>query len=212
MRVLHIRFPECCIQRQKARVPNLTAVPFAFEKMRLPEVIRVHPQASGDERGFFMETFKRSEFAAQGIPDFVQDNHSRSTRGVLRGLHYQMHPFAQGKLVRVVNGEIFDVAVDLRRDSPHLGDWVAVRLSSENREMLYLPPGFAHGFLALSESADVLYKTTSEYEASADRAVRWSDPRIGIDWPDTGIQPLVSDKDASAPPLEDAELFNGGES
>ncbi|MGB9358640.1 MAG: dTDP-4-dehydrorhamnose 3,5-epimerase [Acidimicrobiia bacterium] len=185
-------------------------MPFTFEPQRLPEVVLVHPAAFGDERGFFMESYKRSVFAAQGIPDFTQDNHSRSVRGVLRGLHYQVDPFAQGKLVRVTLGEIFDVAVDLRRRSPHLGEWVGVRLSDTNRGMLYVPPGFGHGFLVLSEAADVLYKTTSEYNGAADRAVRWDDARIGIDWPDAGVPPIVSEKDASAPHFGDADLFEGG--
>lgn len=185
-------------------------MPFTFEPQRLPEVVLVRPAAFGDERGFFMESYKRSDFAAQGIPEFTQDNHSRSARGVLRGLHYQVDPFAQGKLVRVTLGEIFDVAVDLRRQSPHLGEWVGARLSDANREMLYVPPGFGHGFLVLSESADVLYKTTSEYNGAADRAVRWDDVRIGIDWPDAGVSPIVSEKDANAPFFGDADLFEGG--
>ena len=168
----------------------------------------LEPDVFGDERGFFMESFNRRELAEQaGITaDFVQDNHSRSGRGVLRGLHYQiLQP--QGKLVRVVAGAVFDVMVDLRRRSPTFGRWHGVELSAANRRMVWVPPGFAHGFLTLSDSADFLYKTTDYYAPQHQRAVLWNDPAIGIDWPldDT---PILSDKDRDAEPLTDAELFD----
>jgi dTDP-4-dehydrorhamnose 3,5-epimerase len=185
-------------------------MPFEFKQMRLPDVIRIRPRSFEDARGFFMETYKSSEFAAHGIPEFVQDNTSRSTRGVLRGLHFQADPHAQGKLVRVSYGAIFDVAVDLRYGSVTLGQWVGLKISAENREMLYVPEGFAHGFLVLSESADVQYKATREYSAAADRALVWNDPEVGIEWPDIGIQPILSEKDAAAPLIADADLFDWG--
>lgn len=171
----------------------------------LPDVILVEPRAFGDERGFFMETYKKSEFEKNGIPgDFRQDNHSRSTkRGVLRGLHYQKDPHAQGKLVRCVTGEVFDVAVDIRKGSPTYGKWVAATLTAENRHALWIPPGFAHGFLTLTDLADVTYKTTNEYSAPHDRAIRWNDPAIGVRWP--LADPLLSKKDAEAPTLEEAD-------
>ena len=168
----------------------------------------LEPDVFGDERGFFMESFNRREFAEQaGITtDFVQDNHSRSGRGVLRGLHYQiLQP--QGKLVRVVAGSVFDVMVDLRRRSPTFGRWHGVELSAANRRMVWVPPGFAHGFLTLSDSADFLYKTTDYYAPQHQRAVLWNDPAIGIDWPLDGT-PILSDKDCDAQPLTDAELFD----
>lgn len=168
----------------------------------------LEPDVFGDERGFFMESFNRRELAEQaGITaDFVQDNHSRSGRGVLRGLHYQiLQP--QGKLVRVVAGSVFDVMVDLRRRSPTFGRWHGVELSAANRRMVWVPPGFAHGFLTLSDSADFLYKTTDYYAPQHQRAVLWNDPAIGIDWPLDGT-PILSDKDRDAEPLTDAELFD----
>ena len=149
-----------------------------------------------------MESYKYSEFFAFGIKErFVQDNHSRSKKGVLRGLHYQRHPKAQGKLVRVVVGEIFDVAVDLRLNSPTYGKWVGERLSAENKRMLYIPPGFAHGFCVLSEEAEVLYKTTEEYSPDHDAGIIWNDPEIGIDWPIE--RPILSPKDAALPMLRE---------
>ena len=174
-----------------------------FERLRIPEVVLVEPKVSSDERGFFMEAYKHSEFAAFGIAKpFVQDNHSRSTRGVLRGLHYQNPPMAQAKLVRVVVGEIFDVAVDIRRDSPTYGQWVAQNLSAASKRMLYIPEGFAHGFCALSEEAEVVYKVTAEYSPQHEAGVVWNDPEIGIEWPVR--QPIVSAKDACFPPLKSA--------
>jgi len=167
----------------------------------LPGVLIVEPRVFGDARGFFLETHSRERYAAHGIgPDFVQDNHSRSARGVLRGLHFQ-EPQAQGKLVQAARGAIFDVAVDVRRGSPHFGRWTGVELSDENHRQLWVPPGFAHGFLTLSETADVLYKCTAFYAPDCERAVRWDDPAIGIDWPDVGREPRLSARDAAAPML-----------
>lgn len=164
-----------------------------------------------DARGFFLESYNARVFEeAMGFPvHFVQDNHSRSTRGVLRGLHYQLPPRAQGKLLRVVRGEVFDVAVDLRESSPTFGTWVGTHLSAENHHQLWIPPGFAHGFLVLSEVAEVLYKTTDLYAPEFERALAWDDPTVGIVWPDLpeGITPILSDKDAVAPNLAAAERF-----
>jgi dTDP-4-dehydrorhamnose 3,5-epimerase len=173
----------------------------------LPGVLLIEPRVFGDARGFFMESWNRRTFAEAGLDmDFVQDNHSRSSRGVLRGLHYQLHN-PQGKLVRVTQGAVFDVAVDIRRASPHFGRWVGYELSADNHRMLWIPPGFAHGFLVLSDTADFLYKCTSLYDPPSDRGIRWDDPAIGIDWPDMGGAPLLSAKDAAAPLLADAEVF-----
>lgn len=173
---------------------------------RLPEVSIVRPRVFGDERGFFMETWRESVFREAGLDfRFIQDNHSRSVRHTLRGLHFQLHR-PQGKLVRVVSGEIFDVAVDLRRSSPRFGEWVGARLSAENREQLWIPPGFAHGFLVLSEMADVLYKCTEYYAPDAQGRLRWNDPRLAIDWPlPQEVEPLLSEKDRDAPGLDEAE-------
>jgi dTDP-4-dehydrorhamnose 3,5-epimerase len=167
-----------------------------------PEVLLVYPDVFEDPRGFFMETYHARKYAEQGLPGrFVQDNHSRSTRGVLRGLHYQLdHP--QGKLVRVVAGEVFDVAVDIRRGSPYFGQWVGVTLSAENRLQMYIPPGFAHGFCTLSERADFLYKCTDFYAPGDEYGIAWDDPEIGIDWP--AIDYLLSDKDRDNPRLADS--------
>jgi len=178
-------------------------MPFDFERLVIPEVVRVKPKVFADQRGFFMETYKYSDFAAFGIKEqFVQDNHSRSTKGVLRGLHYQKNPKAQGKLVRVVVGEVFDVAVDIRKGSTTYGKWVGERLSAENKRMLYIPTGFAHGFCVLSDVAEVLYKTTEEYSPVHDAGIRWNDPEIGIHWPIE--EPILSAKDAALPPLRKA--------
>ncbi len=175
----------------------------------LPEVLVLEPKVFGDERGFFLESFNQRAFdAAVGYPiSFVQDNHSRSARGVLRGLHYQLPPHAQGKLVRVTAGRVFDVAVDMRAGSPRFGHWAGTELSGENHRQLWIPPGFAHGFLVLSDSADFLYKTTDYYAPQAEAAVRWDDPTLGIAWPDSGLAPMLSAKDASAPLLGDAIRF-----
>ncbi len=175
-----------------------------FIRTELPGVVVVEPKRFEDDRGFFMEVFHRDRFAAAGMPDtFVQDNHSLSRRGVLRGLHYQ-YPLWQGKLVRTVAGCVFDVAVDIRRDSPHRGKWIGIELSAENGRQLYIPPGFAHGFCVTSETAEVTYKCTAVYRGSDDAGIRWNDPDIGISWPVS--DPLVSDKDASAPLLRDIDI------
>ena len=173
----------------------------------LPGVKLIEPRVFGDDRGFFLESWNAATFAAAGLDvGFVQDNHSRSARGVLRGLHYQWGT-PQGKLVRVTAGAVFDVAVDIRRSSPHFGRWVGYELSDANKRMLWVPPGFAHGFLVLSDTADFLYKCTTTYDAPNDRGIRWDDPAIGIAWPDTGIAPQLSGKDEIAPLLADAEVF-----
>lgn len=179
---------------------------FEFEHLEIKDVILVKPQVFGDARGFFMETYKKSEFAANGIDvDFVQDNHSKSCRGVLRGLHYQAAPKAQAKLIRCSCGEIFDVAVDLREDSPSFGKWVGVHLSEENKYMLFIPAGFAHGFVVLSDEAELIYKAGDEYSAAHDRGVRWNDPDIGINWP-IDFEPVLSEKDKNQPYLKDINL------
>jgi dTDP-4-dehydrorhamnose 3,5-epimerase len=170
----------------------------------------LEPRVFGDERGFFLESFNQKAFddALGREVRFVQDNHSRSTKGVLRGLHYQLPPDAQGKLVRVTQGAVFDVAVDLRRSSPSFGRWVGVELTGQNHRQLWLPPGMAHGFLVTSDSADFLYKTTEYYAPLAERCVRWDDPALGIDWPALDRPPVLSAKDAAAPWLADAETFD----
>lgn len=174
----------------------------------LPEVLLIKPRVFTDERGFFCESFNRRDWlAATGIDcDFVQDNHSCSHKGVLRGLHYQLPPAAQGKLVRVLKGEIFDVAVDIRRDSPHFGCWAGQRLSAENALQMWIPEGFAHGFLALSDEAEVFYKTTDYYAPQQERCILWNDSDLGIVWPDID-NPSLSCKDAKAPRFADSETF-----
>jgi dTDP-4-dehydrorhamnose 3,5-epimerase len=171
----------------------------------LPDVIVIEPKAFGDDRGWFMETFKQSDFESAGIREtFRQDNHSRSTvKGIIRGLHYQTNPMAQGKLLRCTAGAVFDVAVDIRRGSPTYGKVVTLELSADNRRIVWVPPGFLHGFCTLTEISEVVYKTTAEYSAAHDRAVRWNDPALGIPWP--VARPTVSDKDAAAPLLTQAE-------
>jgi dTDP-4-dehydrorhamnose 3,5-epimerase len=172
----------------------------------LPGVLLLEPKTFGDARGFFLESWNRRTFADLGIDlDFVQDNHSRSSQGVLRGLHYQLND-PQGKLVRVVNGAVFDVAVDLRRSSPHFGHWVGYELSADNRRMMWIPPGFGHGFLVLSDSADFLYKTTAYYAPQWDRGIRWDDPQIAVQWP-LEVTPTLSDKDQALPFFKDAEVY-----
>ena len=169
----------------------------------LPEVLLIEPKVFGDERGFFAETWNQRAFdAAVGRETrFVQDNHSRSRQGVLRGLHYQRPPHAQGKLVRVVAGSVFDVAVDVRRESPNFGRWVGFELSAANQRQMWIPPGFAHGFLVLSDSADFLYKTTDYYAPASEGCVRWDDPAIGVDWPLPTGAPTLAAKDQTAPLL-----------
>ena len=176
---------------------------------RLPEVLILEPKVFGDTRGFFMESFNDRAFGeATGLNlKFVQDNHSRSGRGVLRGLHYQIQQ-PQGKLVRVTRGSVFDVAVDIRKSSVNFGKWVGVELSEENNRQLWVPPGFAHGFLVTSESADFLYKTTDYYAPEFERSIAWDDSQIGIEWPSLGYSRKLSDKDSAGLPLSQAEVFN----
>jgi len=175
----------------------------------IPDVLVLKPQVFGDERGFFMESFNQRDFQkVTGLNEvFVQDNHSRSASGVLRGLHYQVEQ-PQGKLVRVTAGEVFDVAVDLRRRSPSFGRWVGERLSADNRRQLWVPPGFAHGFVVLSDSAEFLYKTTDYWYPEHERSLLWNDPALGIDWP-IEHAPQLAAKDAAAKRLQDAEVFEG---
>jgi dTDP-4-dehydrorhamnose 3,5-epimerase len=179
-----------------------------FKATAIPEVLLITPIVSEDQRGFFMETFQAKQFAAAGLPThFVQDNHSGSRQGTLRGLHYQIRQ-AQGKLLRVVCGEIFDVAVDLRRGSPTFGEWVGAQLSADNRHELWVPPGFAHGFYVMSEWAELLYKTTDFYAPEWERTLLWNDPQIGIQWPLVdGRAPILSIKDQAGIPLTKAEVF-----
>ena len=187
-------------------------IPLAGDRHQLPLLLT--PRLFGDDRGFFFESWNQRSFAAalglplEQAPAFVQDNHSRSSRGVLRGLHYQLPPHPQGKLVRCIVGDIFDVAVDIRRSSPTFGQWVGAVLSAENHQQLWVPEGFAHGFLTLSAQAEVLYKTTDFWSKECERAIRWDDPQVAIAWPlDSlgGIEPLLAEKDAAAPWLADAQ-------
>lgn len=177
--------------------------------LALPDVLLLEPRVFDDNRGAFFESFNTrtfAEFAGRDIA-FVQDNQSVSRRGVVRGLHYQVAPAPQGKLVRVLAGAIFDVAVDIRRSSPSFGKWVGETLSAENRRQLWIPEGFAHGFVALREGSEVLYKTTDFYHRAAERAIRWDDPELAIAWP-ADVTPILSDKDAEAPAFRDATLFD----
>ncbi|MBF8806917.1 dTDP-4-dehydrorhamnose 3,5-epimerase [Pseudomonas asiatica] len=177
--------------------------------LAIPEVFLFTPKVFGDDRGFFYESFNARVFSeVTGLqPDFVQDNHSRSVKGVLRGLHYQLSPHAQGKLVRVVQGEVFDVAVDIRRSSPTFGKWVGAVLSAENKQQLWIPTGFAHGFITLSETAEFVYKTTDFYSAKSERCIAWNDPQIAIEWPFEG-EPLLSAKDQQGVALCQADVFD----
>lgn len=179
-----------------------------FEPLQIPDVVLIRPRVFGDERGFFLETWHEHRFAAAGLPmRFVQDNQSRSVRHTLRGLHYQLTQ-PQGKLVRVVAGEVFDVAVDLRRSSPTFGRWVGAMLSEQNKCALWVPAGFAHGFLVMSESADFVYKCTDFYAPQDERAIRWDDPELAIEWPlAAGISPKLSARDANASAFRDAEVY-----
>jgi len=170
-------------------------------------VLIVEPKVFGDERGFFLESWNQASFAKLGLDlDFVQDNHSRSARGVLRGMHYQL-PNPQGKLVRVVAGSVFDVAVDMRKGSPTFGKWVGVELSAVNKRMLWVPPGMAHGFLTLEDGTDFLYKCTAPYMPANEHSLAWDDPDVGIEWPLDGIEPQLSAKDRAGLPLADAAVF-----
>ncbi len=179
-------------------------MPFSFKRLSIPEVILVEPKVFPDERGFFLESFKESTFQENGITTkFVQDNYSHSIKGVLRGLHYQKNPKAQAKLVTAIRGEIFDVAVDIRKNSPTYGKWVGEILSDQNHKSLYVPEGFAHGFLCLSDEADVVYKVNEEYSAENDRGMLWNDPVVGVKWPIEN--PIISEKDKQQPLLEKAD-------
>ncbi len=184
-------------------------MPFTVTPTALPEVLILEPRVFGDERGFFFESFNQRDFTqATGLDvQFVQDNHSRSGQGVLRGLHYQIE-HAQGKLVRVTQGKVFDVAVDLRRSSPNFGKWEGVVLSGENKRQLWIPPGFAHGFVVTSDNAEFLYKTTDYWYAEHERSLLWNDPAVGIEWPYQGGEPKLAAKDAAALPLSQAQVFN----
>lgn len=179
-----------------------------FIPTNLPEVVCIEPQVFGDERGFFMETYQSHRFAAAGITaEFVQDNHSGSRHGILRGLHYQIRQ-PQGKLVRAVAGVVFDVAVDIRRSSPTFGQWTGEILSAENRKMLWVPAGFAHGYLVMSDWAEFVYKTTDFYAPEFERSLRWDDPQVGINWPlAAGEQPILNARDAAGKLLADAEIY-----
>jgi dTDP-4-dehydrorhamnose 3,5-epimerase len=183
-------------------------MPYTATPTALPEVVLLEPKVFGDARGFFFESYSRRDFAAAtGVDvEFVQDNHSASTRGVLRGIHYQRQ-HAQGKLVRVVAGTVWDIAVDLRRASPDFGRWIGVELSAENRRQLWVPPGFGHGFITVSERAEFLYKTTDYWYPEHERSVRWDDPELAIAWPDVGEAPRLAAKDAAAPLLRDADTY-----
>lgn len=184
-------------------------MPYTVTATSIPEVLLLEPKVFGDARGFFLESFNQDDFAqATGLNvTFVQDNHSRSAKGVLRGLHYQLEQ-PQGKLVRVVCGKVFDVAVDVRRSSPTVGQWVGLELSEDNHRQLWIPPGFAHGFLVLSDTADFLYKATDYYAPAHERAIRWDDPQLGIAWPMQELSVQVSLKDQNALPFKLAELFD----
>lgn len=176
----------------------------------IPEIKLFKPTIHRDVRGLFVESFRQDLFnqATSTNYEFIQDNHSRSSKGVLRGLHYQLPPHAQGKLVRVISGAVFDVAVDVRRSSPTFGQWVGVELSAENHHQLWIPPGFAHGFVVLSDTADFVYKTTAYYAPESDRGLLWSDPDIAIAWPQLDIAFSLSEKDRNQPAFKQAELFD----
>lgn len=178
-------------------------MPFEFEKQKIEDVILIKPKVFGDNRGFFMESYKKSDFFAAGIDvEFNQDNHSKSVFGVLRGLHYQENPYGQAKIVRCGRGRIYDVAVDIRPDSKTFGQYVKVELSEENKHMLYIPVGFAHGFVALSNEVELLYKASGEYNPQADRGILWNDSDINIDW-EIDFEPILSEKDSKQPTLKE---------
>ena len=179
-------------------------MPFRFQKLEIPEILLIEARVIGDDRGYFLESYKRSEFLANGITQaFVQDNISHSTRGVLRGLHYQKHPKAQAKLITALQGRIFDVAVDIRQGSPTYGQWVGVELAAQDFRMLYVPMGFAHGFCVLSQEATIAYKATEEYAPDLERGILWNDPDIGIQWPISN--PILSPRDAQLPLLKESD-------
>jgi len=179
-------------------------MPFEFQRLEIPEIVLIKPKVFGDERGFFMETFKRSDFERFGIrEEWVQDNHSRSKKGVLRGLHYQLNPKAQAKLVRVVKGAVFDVAVDIRKGSPTYGKWVSVILSEENKYMIYIPKGFAHGACTLADDTEIIYKVSDFYSPEHEAGIIWNDPSLNIDWPVK--RPILSERDSKWPTLKRAD-------
>ncbi|NNE72570.1 MAG: dTDP-4-dehydrorhamnose 3,5-epimerase [Acidimicrobiales bacterium] len=180
-----------------------------YQKLAIPDVVLCKPKVFGDERGFFLETFRADEFEAECAPvTFVQDNHSKSVQGILRGMHYQIRQ-PQGKLVRVVEGEVFDVAVDMRRSSPTFGQWVGETLSAENKHMLWVPPGFAHGFYVTSPTAEFVYKCTDYYAPEHERSLLWNDSTVGIEWPLVdGADPQLSGKDAEGDRFETADTFD----
>ena len=181
-------------------------MPFEFERQKIKDVILVKPKVFGDSRGFFMESYKKSDFYANGIDvEFNQDNHSKSTKGVLRGLHYQAKPYGQAKLVRCSKGRIYDVAVDIRPNSETFGQYVKVELSEDNKQMLFIPEGFAHGFVALTDEVELLYKASGEYNPQADRGLLWNDKDINIDW-NIDFEPLLSEKDKVQPTLKEINL------
>jgi len=181
-------------------------MPFVFNKCEIPGLVIIEPRAFADDRGFFLESYKKTDFIKNGIAvEFLQDNHSLSSKGVLRGLHYQKPPYTQAKLVRVIKGTAWDVAVDIRKNSPTYKKWIGVELSEENRRMFYMPEGFAHGFLALTDEVHLLYKCSNEYSPSYDAGILWNDPELAIEWPVE--KPLLSDKDLILPFLKDAEVF-----
>jgi dTDP-4-dehydrorhamnose 3,5-epimerase len=177
---------------------------FEFRELAIPEVKLITPETFTDERGFFMETYKKSVFDKAGIrEDFVQDNHSSSRKNILRGLHYQIPPRDQAKLIRCIRGEIFDVVVDIRRGSPHFGEWLGEYLNEDNRKMIFVPSGFAHGYLVLSDKAEIVYKISEEYSKNHERGLLWKDPEVSIDWP-LSVSPILSKKDQKLPLLKDA--------
>lgn len=180
-------------------------MPFEFEKLAIEGLVLIKPRVFGDDRGFFLESYKKSDFIVNGINvEFVQDNHSKSTKGVLRGLHYQTYPCQQAKLVRCTKGKIYDIAVDIRKDSSTFGKWLKVELSEENKNMFFIPEGFAHGFVVVSDEAELLYKTNHEYSLEHDRGLLWCDEEIGIDW---GIDnPILSEKDKIQPKLSEINI------
>ena len=178
-------------------------MPFEFERQKIKDVILIKPKVFGDNRGFFLESYKKSDFVANGIKDeFNQDNHSKSTAHVLRGLHYQAKPYAQAKLVRCTKGRIFDVAADIRPDSETFGQYVKAELSEENKNMLFIPEGFAHGFVVLSDEAEIIYKTSGEYNSQAEKGILWNDKTLNIDW-GIDFEPVLSDKDKVLPSFEE---------
>jgi len=181
-------------------------MPFTFIKCEIDGPVIIEPRVFGDDRGFFLESYKKSDFLSSGIDvEFSQDNHSLSSKGVLRGLHYQKPPFAQAKLLRVVKGAAWDVAVDIRKNSPTYKKWIAVELSGENKKMLYIPEGFAHGFVALTDEVQLMYKCSNEYSPQYDAGIIWNDPELAVKWP--VISPVLSEKDLVLPLLRDAEVF-----